>query len=98
MKNNVEIPPVLVKNPEMPESARSYINIAPLFYGIGFIDSTLDNNPMNTLGVFLGTLGRIVATSVIEGGMIIDGYSKEEITYSLFQMEEWCKKCTIVNM
>lgn len=98
-KSNEEkdITPVLVKNPKRTANPKSHINIAPLFEGISYLD-TFEENPMVTLGEFAGNIAKIIATSYMEDGMVIDGLGKEEIVYGLFHLEKYCKKCTLVNL
>lgn len=89
--------PVLVKNMRKSESSREYINIAPFLDSIDYIDYD-GPNPMEGLGDFIGRLARFIATAYFEGGIIMEDYTKEDIAYSLFYLEEGLKKSTLVNM
>lgn len=89
--------PILVKNTYKNESSKSFINIAPFLDSIEYVEAIAEN-PMEVLGEFVGNLARIIATASLEGAMVIQGYSKEEIVYSLFYLEDGLKKSTLVNM
>lgn len=95
-KDNL-VDPLMVRNLRKNESSREYINIAPFLKCIDFVNNE-SSNPMEDLGDFIGGLARFVATASLEGGILLDGFTKEDILYALFHLEDGLKRSTLVNM
>ncbi len=87
----------MVPNNRKSENSREYINIAPFLESINFVNNEV-SNPMEDLGSFISGLARFMATASFESGIPIDGFTKEDILFALFHLEEGLKRSTLVNM